>query len=175
MNEHARRKEATVEQARAIHETLRMVRGRAIAGHTAIVRSALVKGRVSALTSQQAHALMVAREQGKVSITGLSNALGGSPSSASTIVDRLLEKGLVTREISAVDRRRVMVVLSPEGETVAAQIEAQFVEAIRGVLERIGPECARKVCEVCLRVRQVLLEDQGEPRSNRVEGKVMKR
>jgi len=159
MNAHARRKEATVEQARAIHETLRMVRGRAIACNAAIVRSVAVKGTVSALTSQQANALMVAREQGKVSITGLSNALGGSPSSASTIVDRLLEKGLVTREISTVDRRRVMVVLSPDGETVVAQIESQVVEAIEEVLERIGPECARKLCEVCARIRGVFIED----------------
>jgi DNA-binding MarR family transcriptional regulator len=51
------------------------------------------------------------------------------------LVDRLATEGLVVREASAVDRRKVELHLSPAGRRVLARLAAMHREELR----RIGP------------------------------------
>ncbi|HSP65136.1 MAG TPA: MarR family transcriptional regulator [Candidatus Deferrimicrobium sp.] len=82
----------------------------------------------------QVHVLGVLREVGApVTVSHLATRLGISPPSASAIVDRMVDGGLVARERSEEDRRIVSVSVTPAG--AAALKEA--VGGRRGWLERV--------------------------------------
>ena len=61
------------------------------------------------ISGPQLFALLVLRDRGPATITELSHVLEVSPPSASAMVDRLVEKGILTREHSREDRRKVVV------------------------------------------------------------------
>ncbi|MDQ6855872.1 MAG: MarR family transcriptional regulator [Candidatus Dormibacteraeota bacterium] len=81
----------------------------------------------------QLHVLGVLRDGAPITVSHLASRLGISPPSASAIVDRMVDGGLVARERSEEDRRIVSVSLTPAGE--AALKEA--IGGRRGWLERV--------------------------------------
>ena len=90
------------------------------------------------LTSQQHQALLSikARSDGKgVAVGMLAERLLVRQHSAVELVDRLSRLGLVSRTPDSVDRRRVLVALTPEGEErLSALSQAHLIE-----LRAIGP------------------------------------
>ena len=66
------------------------------------------------LSLPQLHTVHVLHENGPVTVSELAAVLGVSPPSASVMVERLVEKGLLSREPSRKDRRKVLVSVSPE-------------------------------------------------------------
>lgn len=81
----------------------------------------------------QLHVLGVLREGGPTTVSQLASRLGISPPSASAIVDRMVDGGLVDRERSEEDRRTVGVSLTPSGE---AALKAA-IGGRRGWLQRV--------------------------------------
>jgi DNA-binding MarR family transcriptional regulator len=108
------------------------------------------------LTMPQAHTLKTIRQRGQVSIKALASAMQVSAPSASAMVDRLVELGAVTREHSRLDRREVVVRVTPEGERTVDLIEGFILQSIAQLLEAIGPRHAEMWCEVHTRIREVL-------------------
>lgn len=158
--------EAIREQARALHNTLRLIKNRVIARHSAKIaaRAAQVDTGPPDLTLPQMNCLTTIRDHGEVTIKALAEALGISPPSASAMVDRLVEMGAARREQSTTDRREVVVSLSEEGAQGLDAMEENILECIEELLERVGPECARHWCEVYERIREALFEDSEAPR-----------
>ena len=74
------------------------------------------------------------------------------------MVDRLEDKGLLHRERSMEDRRKVVVRLSEEAAAQAERMEGAVLAAFLDLVEKVGPETAEKWCEVLERVEQVLSE-----------------
>jgi DNA-binding MarR family transcriptional regulator len=70
----------------------------------------------------------------------LADAICLSVSSATGIIDGLIEKGLVRRERSTEDRRVVQVVLTESGRAVHAEAMAAPVEFARGLLQGLSAE-----------------------------------
>jgi DNA-binding MarR family transcriptional regulator len=90
------------------------------------------------LTSQHYQAMLILRgwpEGEPVSINDLAHQLLIKHNSAVGLVDRLADEGLVVREPSTVDRRKVELHLTPRGRQVLAKLAAMH----RGELRRIGP------------------------------------
>lgn len=86
----------------------------------------------------QLHVLGVLREAGPTTVTGLAMRLGISPPSASSIVDRMVDSGLILRERSEEDRRTVSVALAPAGEaalTAAIGSRRDWLERVLGQLD----------------------------------------
>ena len=108
----------------------------------------------------QLHVLGVLREvAAPITVSHLATRLGISPPSASAIVDRMVDGGLVTRERSEEDRRIVSVSLTAAGE-------ARLKEAIGGrrgwlqrVLGRLDGDELRDTIRVLHRLEQALEED----------------
>lgn len=99
------------------------------------------------LTAQHYQAMLVVRgapEQRSITIGDLAQQLFIRHHSAVGLVDRLHVKGLMTREASPVDRRKVCLRLTMNG--------ARLMERLGGVhreeLRRIGPELRRLVEQV---------------------------
>ena len=91
------------------------------------------------LTPQQHQALLQIEGypgRKRVTVGELAERLQLRHHSAVGLVDRLQSLGLVTREASTHDRRRVYVMLTQVGATMLARLSA----AHRDELRRIGPE-----------------------------------
>jgi DNA-binding MarR family transcriptional regulator len=98
------------------------------------------------LTAQHYQAMLILRASADgsgVSINDLAGQLLIRHNSAVGLVDRLVREGLVAREPSAGDRRRVDLRLTTRGRTLLARLAAIH----RRELERIGPVLERLVAE----------------------------
>ncbi len=153
----------TLEQARALHKIVRMLRRRVMRRHAAVCASPDSRIACLEVTLDQLHAVMAIREHGQVTIKELAEALEVSAPSASTMVERLVELGVLTREHSQVDRREVVVRVSPEAEESIEHTEEQILQSITEVLEKIGPEYAGKWCEVFAKIGEVLADELNTP------------
>jgi DNA-binding MarR family transcriptional regulator len=69
----------------------------------------------------QLHVLMRLQESGPTMVSELAHALGTSIPSASSIVDRMEEHGLVDRVRNEIDRRVVHVAISERGQAVVEE------------------------------------------------------
>ncbi len=145
----------TVEQARFIASA-----GRKLKDHIFSIQSGLHHGRVSCrgeeLSMAQVQVLMTIQSCGESTISNLAERLNVSPPSASAMVDRLEDKGLLHRERSMEDRRKVVVRLSKEAAAQAERMEGAVLAAFLDLVGKVGPETAEKWCEVLERVEQVL-------------------
>lgn len=99
------------------------------------------------LTGQHYQAMLVVRANPasrQMTINELARQLLIKHNSAVGLVDRLVEEGLVVRERSTVDRRKVDLRLSPRGRQVLSRLAAMH----RGELRRIGPIMKRFFSEL---------------------------
>ncbi len=110
----------------------------------------------SELSMPQIQMITMIHKRKQVSVTGLSALLSVSPPSASTMVDRLVEKGVVKREPSEVDRRKVVISLTPEAIDKIEIIQEKILGVFINLVEAVGPETTKKWCEVLGRVKHVL-------------------
>jgi len=146
----------TLSQARYIFTTGKMIRDhifRVQSSHLADCGKCEALGELSI---PQYHTIMVVRTRGQITMTELSDQLGVSPPSASAMVDRLVGKGILIREHSREDRRKVVVRISPQAQKDIEGVEDTILRSFVELVEKIGPETARKWCEVLERVKSVL-------------------
>jgi DNA-binding MarR family transcriptional regulator len=98
--------------------------------------------RAAGLTPQQHQALLAIKgSPGRegLSIGGLAESLQIRPHSAVGLVDRLARRRLVRRVPSSVDRRRIELRLSPEGEKCIERLSAVHLQELR----QLGPGISR--------------------------------
>ncbi len=158
-------RETLAEQARYIFTTGRAIRDfvdRHIAQILAAEGNRSVCGELSV---NQMHALMLIQKRGKVSISELALIMGVSAPSASTMVDRMVEKGVLTREPSIKDRRRMDVRIAPSVQEDFERVKAVLLAAFERLVERAGAETAKMWCEVLERLKRVLDAEEAADRS----------
>ena len=98
------------------------------------------------ITAQHYQAMLILRanpDGEACSINELAGKLLIKHNSAVGLVDRLAEEGLVVREPSRADRRKVDLRLSAKGRQLLARLAAMH----RAELERIGPQLERLIGE----------------------------
>lgn len=113
------------------------------------------------LTLQQLSTLLTIHESEPVSIRGLAKAQGVSAPSASVMVDRLVEMGLVTRQHSRQDRREVEVRVSSHALAQMEYSERQLLFSLAEILDKVGPEYAQMWSEVSVKLAEVLKKEGG--------------
>jgi DNA-binding MarR family transcriptional regulator len=99
------------------------------------------------LSTQHYQAMLVLRghdDDGRLSINDLARQLLIKHNSAVGLVDRLAQEGLIVREPSTEDRRKVELRLTGRGRRVLATLAATH----RRELERIGPNLERFFAQV---------------------------
>ncbi|SMC25020.1 DNA-binding transcriptional regulator, MarR family [Desulfacinum hydrothermale DSM 13146] len=148
-----------LEQARFIFNTSRLIRDRI----SRIVSARQAHGgrlaRFGEISVSQLHALFFIRERGHMTIKDLAETLSVSAPSASSMVDRLVDKGLVMREPDPQDRRRVFVRISPEATRDMEVLEETVLQAFVDLVEELGPETSRDWCRILERVHSVLNDE----------------
>jgi len=112
------------------------------------------------LTPQQIHAVVTVRECEHVTIKQLAQKLYVKAPAASTMVDRLVEMGILTRGENPDDRREVLVQVSPAEETLIQEIERKHLQLTVDLIDTIGIEHARMWGEVCKRIQDTLSAEE---------------
>jgi DNA-binding MarR family transcriptional regulator len=82
--------------------------------------------------------LILLRRPEKWTVRGIAQSLGAPISTISSALDRLENRGLITRAHVAEDRRIVRIELSPAGHRLATKIRSSQIEACRSMLARLS-------------------------------------
>lgn len=95
------------------------------------------------LTPPQFWAMHTIGEHGRVKMSPLADSLGLSMGAASTLIDRLVGRGMVERSPDPADRRAVFVTLTARGQQVLDEATSARRAMNREVFERLTPEDRR--------------------------------
>lgn len=95
----------------------------------------------------QYRALVVLASRGPQRLVDLAGALGVAPSTAGRMCDRLVRKGLARRHRGRLDRRAVLVTLTPAGREVVDQATARRRELIAEILARLPTQVQHMTAE----------------------------
>lgn len=111
------------------------------------------------VTLEQHRALVVLATRGPRNLTTLAEEVGLRPSTATRLVDGLVELAFVERERSPVSGREVVIELSREGRRVVDKVMARRRDAVERVVEAMTPEQRRGVVDALT----VFADVSGEP------------
>ncbi|MFF8830854.1 MarR family winged helix-turn-helix transcriptional regulator [Streptomyces sp. NPDC015131] len=103
-------------------------------------------------------ALAAVERSEELGLTELGRALDITPASASRLCGRLETAGLLARRPHAVDRRRAVLALTPEGVEAVEEMRSQYARVIAAALPRSDDRlhAAKEACEMALaRLREV--------------------
>lgn len=92
------------------------------------------------LTIAQLKAMFTLATHGPMTVGQAAAALGIGNPAASILIDRLVQVGLVDRTEDTVDRRRVIICLSPQGEELVTQLRQGQRERLRDSLAQMVDE-----------------------------------
>jgi DNA-binding MarR family transcriptional regulator len=92
--------------------------------------------------------------EGSLPMNGLAEMLDVSQASATGIVDRMEQRGLVTRERDAEDRRVVRVVLTREGEGLIEQLAANRRDKLAQLLDTLAEDDAAALLRGLIAMRR---------------------
>jgi DNA-binding MarR family transcriptional regulator len=73
-------------------------------------------------------------------LSEVADALGVSLPTASELIERLVEEGMVSRDTNPADRRKVVLALTPRAREMGQQIHAIRRAQIRAVMDRLEPD-----------------------------------
>ena len=108
------------------------------------------------VTMTQLRVLLLLLRRGAIRMSDLASSMDVSLATATGIVDRLVERDLVERENSPMDRRVVMCRLSDEGERLMARLRQSGQEGVRRILERLTLPQLRIVAQATESIVQVV-------------------
>jgi DNA-binding MarR family transcriptional regulator len=103
--------------------------------HFAVLRHPASSG----LSVAQLKGLMHVHHHGQSTVGELAHGLGLSMPAASELIDRLVELGYLERGANPLDRRQVLVELTPKAHAFSSQIHALRIAQLRAAFERLEP------------------------------------
>src|SRR5262249_35676329 len=155
MMEQIRRQFAGFEGANELHVIhIRIIRNRMnlrlIFGiHRATHRIGLfIRRHMPDLNQAEGHILSHLAEAGASTIAALHRAFAHKRSTLTSVLDRLVERGLVTRETSEQDRRSFVVSLTRAGRTKASKIHRLLERLETEVLQRADRKKVESFSEI---------------------------
>jgi DNA-binding MarR family transcriptional regulator len=97
----------------------------------------LAELREDGLSQGEAHILALLASSGPATVAELHRGLAHKRSTLTSILDRLADRGFVTREVGANDRRTFLITPTARGRRAAARIYRHLVELERAVARRL--------------------------------------
>lgn len=108
------------------------------------------------LTPRQYVLLITVRNYSGSSIKDLAQSMGVTTSSMSTMVERMVETGVLVRKPNPDDRRAVKVYVSGPMEEAIEPLERQGHKMISAILDELGPDAAKRWSEISSRICAIL-------------------
>jgi DNA-binding MarR family transcriptional regulator len=91
------------------------------------------------LSQGEAHILAQLATKAPATIKDLQQGLAHKRSTLTSILDRLADRGFITREVSAADRRTFVITPSARGRQVARQVHDHLADLERAIARRVTP------------------------------------
>ena len=108
------------------------------------------------VTHPEAQVLAVLDARRRSSIRDLQRALGHKPSTLTSVLDRLVARGFITREPGRTDRRSFDVTLTRAGASPAAAIRAALDALESTLMRRAGSADIRGVTSVTTALEELI-------------------
>jgi DNA-binding MarR family transcriptional regulator len=118
------------------------------------------------LAQGEAHILALLATSAPATIADLHRGLAHKRSTLTSILDRLAERRLITREVGAADRRTFVVTLTPSGRQVARRVLRHLIELEQAVVRRVTADDVKGFLKVILAV-----EDEARQRTRAAPGR----
>lgn len=90
--------------------------------------------------------------------TDLSRHMVVSTARIAALLNRMEEKGLISRLPDPLDNRQIIVSLSPKGEEAIAQFRDKVIHSTASMLEQLGPEDAQEFLRIQRKLVKNLIE-----------------
>lgn len=110
------------------------------------------------LNQAEAHILCHLAESGDATIADLHRAFAHKRSTLTSVLDRLVARGLVTREPSLADRRSFLVALTRSGAAKAAKVHKHLEALEAGALRSADRKSVEAFHEVIRRLEQTAVK-----------------
>ena len=107
------------------------------------------------LTQGEAHILALLAEGEPATISALHEGLGHKRSTLTSILDRLVDRGLIVREVGRTDRRTFEVALTPLGREVALELHRDLTDLERAVATNVSKQDVRGFLRVLAAVEDL--------------------
>ncbi|MHB1638774.1 MAG: MarR family winged helix-turn-helix transcriptional regulator [Candidatus Dormibacteria bacterium] len=120
---------------------------------------------LASTTILQRQAVMLLTRQEAVSMSDLARQLVISPSSATELVDRLVERQWVERQPDSTDRRAVLIRLTPEAREQADQVRRLIMTGVNQLLSPLGDTELADLVGLLRRLVDLDAESRGEART----------
>ena len=128
-----------------------------------LLRAAAYPPHQAALTAEQFWLLRYLERQCPVSVGALAEALGITPSSATSACKRLEQAGLLTRTRQATDERVVQVDLTAQGRAQLGEMRRRQREAVGRLLAVLDPQEQATLQRLLARVLAAGRQSAGGP------------
>jgi DNA-binding MarR family transcriptional regulator len=107
-----------------------------------------LEGEASDLSIQQYRALAVLASQEDRRPVDLARALGVTASTTTTLCDRLVRKGLISRRHDGNDRRTIFLSVTAKGRAKLTKVTSARSERLREIYVRLPPTVQTELAEV---------------------------
>mgnify|MGYP001086514632 CR=1 FL=1 len=115
-----------------------------------------------ALSQGEAHILALLATSGPATIAELHRGLAHKRSTLTSILDRLADRGFVTRAVGSADRRTFVVTPTAKGRRVAIRVHRHLTDLERAAAARVSSDDIRGFMKVLAAV-----EDEAHRRTSR--------
>jgi DNA-binding MarR family transcriptional regulator len=89
------------------------------------------------LTQGEAHILALLADSAPAKVSDLHHGLAHKRSTLTSILDRLANRGLITREVGKTDRRTFLIMLTAKGRKLARRVSRHLSDLERAVVRRV--------------------------------------
>jgi DNA-binding MarR family transcriptional regulator len=90
------------------------------------------------LTQGEAHILALLARSAPAKVADLHHGLAHKRSTLTSILDRLANRGLITREVGKKDRRTFLILLTAKGRKLARRVNRHLSDLERRVVQRVS-------------------------------------
>jgi DNA-binding MarR family transcriptional regulator len=104
----------------------------------------------------QLHIMYTLQRAGEMTMSRLADVLNVSLSNATGLIDRMEERGFIERYRVPMDRRVVLVRVTPSGEAMLGEVDALSDELLRSVLGRLPASQLRGVAHAMRALRDAV-------------------
>jgi DNA-binding MarR family transcriptional regulator len=124
-----------------------------------VIRREMRSQRTAELSVPQFRTLAFLDRHGNVSLTDVAEHLGLTAPSASKLVDGLVNRNMIRRESSTVDRRRIDLTITPPGKKLLQGARAHTHSRMMEKLSPLSPEQLAVVAEAMRLLHSIYADD----------------
>jgi DNA-binding MarR family transcriptional regulator len=110
------------------------------------------------VNSNHVHAAMILKRMEPCTLKDFAAMLRLSKSSASALVDRMMENGIIRREANPENRREVLLSIDPAFENFEALLRDKLTQWFAGLVSEMGTETFEKWHDVMLSLNKIIQE-----------------